>query len=165
VPHIHYADDEWFYLMEGTSTLLMQVESTRFHPGQRPGENAPAVTFHAFTLQPGQLAFGPAGMVHQYKNETKELVRHFIHIWSPADGVVEFFQELDAAEGAAKSKAEADLALTNLSSKWGLPHSVSGSFVKDVVRTPFPHGHDNQAALLEELIRSTERCNPDATKQ
>ena len=81
VPHIHYADDEWFYLTEGTSTLLMQAETTRWRPGQRPGENAPAVTFHAFTLQQGQLAYGPAGMVHQYKNETKDMVRNFIHIW------------------------------------------------------------------------------------
>lgn len=162
-PHIHYASDEWFYSFEGDVTLFVQKDESIFRAGQIPGANVPPVALDALVLPANQLAYGPTGMVHSFKNEQKKTVHRFINLWAPGDGMVEFFKELSAASASAKTGAERDELLMRISAKWGVPHDPKGTFVKEIMRNdPSAHQHNNQAQRLEELIRSTESCNPDA---
>lgn len=162
-PHIHYASEEWFYLYEGAVTLYMQEDNRVFHAGQRPGENVPAETLRAFPLHQGQLAYGPLGMIHAFTNENKETVHRFINLWAPGDGMVEFMQEMEAAMKANPnmSPEEQTKLLQTVSAKWGVPHDPTGTFARETHQGDMPENMDAQAKRLEELIRSTESCNPD----
>src|SRR5579872_2124642 len=68
-PHVHYASDEWFFAYEGDITLMVQQDDRVFRSGQIPGANVPPVTLISFALPAGQVAFGPTGMVHAFKNQ------------------------------------------------------------------------------------------------
>lgn len=163
-PHIHYASEEWFYLPEGSVTMFVQAEDRQYHAGQRPGANAPKVTLNAFALPAGQLLYAPPRMVHAFRNESQQTVYRFVNLWGPGHGMAELFQELQASIDPATPHEEAVRLLEQISSKWGVPHDPRGTFVDRIVSDAQPHAHDNQAARLEEMIRSAERCNPDGVK-
>jgi oxalate decarboxylase/phosphoglucose isomerase-like protein (cupin superfamily) len=163
-PHIHYASEEWFYLPEGSVTMFVQVGGHEYHAGQRPGANTPKVTLNAFALPAGQLVYAPPRMVHAFRNESQQMVRRFINVWSPGSGMTELFQELQSSITPTTSDDEAARLLEQISSKWGVPHDPRGTFAEKVVRAAPPHAHDNQAARFEEMIRSAERCNPDGVR-
>ena len=151
-------------MFEGSVTMFVQAEDREYHAGQRPGENAPKVTLNAFPLPAGQLLYAPPRMVHAFRNETQQWFTVSSTSGGPDHGMSELFQELQASIDPATPHEEAVRLLEQISSKWGVPHDPRGTFVGKVVRDAPPHGHDNQAARLEEMIRSAERCNPDGVK-
>jgi hypothetical protein len=75
--------------------------------------------------------------------------------------MVEFFQEMERESKKSMTPKESDELLKRLSAKWGVPHSPDMTFVKDVQRFDAMPSHDNQLKRLEELVQSTESCNPD----
>ena len=71
-PHYHDHEDEWFYIIEGRVSFLLN------------GTWA--------DLFPGDCVYFPRGSVHGFKNNTDQPIRAFINI-APA-GVENFFAEV-----------------------------------------------------------------------
>ena len=97
-PHYHEREDEWFYIVEGRVSFLMNGTWT--------------------DLFPGDCVYSPRGSVHGFKNNTDQLIRVFINI-APS-GFERFFAEV--AEEYAHP--EPDMGrITTIAEKYGL-HSV-----------------------------------------
>ena len=99
-PHYHEREDEWFYVIEGQVSFLMNGIWT--------------------VLFPGDCAYSPRGAVHAFKNNTDQPIRVFINV-TPA-GIEGFFAE--AAEEWAQPEPDLN-RLRALDEKYGL-HSVPG---------------------------------------
>ena len=97
-PHYHEREDEWFYVIEGQVSFLMNGIWT--------------------VLFPGDCAYSPHGAVHAFKNNTDQPIRVFINV-TPA-GIEGFFAE--AAEEWAQPEPDLN-RLRALDKKYGL-HSV-----------------------------------------
>jgi len=94
-PHYHEREDEWFYVVEGRVSFLMNGTWT--------------------DLFPGDCVYSPRGSVHGFKNNTDQPIRVFINI-APA-GFEHFFAEV-AEEWA---KPEPDMSrIRTISEKYGL---------------------------------------------
>ena len=97
-PHYHEREDEWFYIVEGRVSFLINGTWT--------------------DMFPGDCVYSPRGSVHAFKNNTDQPIRVFINI-APA-GFERFFAEV-AEEWA---QLEPDMSrITNISEKYGL-HSL-----------------------------------------
>ena len=70
-PHYHEREDEWFYIVEGRVSCLINGTWTE--------------------LSPGDCVYSPRGQVHAFKNITDQPIRVFINI-APA-GFEQFFAE------------------------------------------------------------------------
>jgi mannose-6-phosphate isomerase-like protein (cupin superfamily) len=97
-PHYHDREDEWFYIVEGRVSFLMNGTST--------------------DLSPGDCVYSPRGSVHGFKNNTDQPIRVFINI-APS-GFERFFAEV--AEEWAQPEPDMN-RITTISEKYGL-HSV-----------------------------------------
>jgi quercetin dioxygenase-like cupin family protein len=97
-PHYHDREDEWFYVVQGRVSFLMNGSWT--------------------DLFPGDCVYSPRGSVHGFKNNTDQPIRVFINI-APA-GFEHFFAE--AAEEWARPEPDMN-RLAALDEKYGL-HSV-----------------------------------------
>ncbi|HEX4036466.1 MAG TPA: cupin domain-containing protein [Acidobacteriaceae bacterium] len=67
--HLHYAQDEYFYLMEGTVLFQVGDRRVQLHPGE--SVLGPRLTPHTFTIvsdQPAHMliAFTPAGQMEDF---------------------------------------------------------------------------------------------------
>ena len=97
-PHYHDREDEWFYIVEGRVSFLMNGTWT--------------------DVFPGTCIYSPRGSVHAFKNNTDQPIRVFINI-APA-GFEHFFAEV-AEEWA---QPEHDISrITAISEKYGI-HSA-----------------------------------------
>ena len=97
-PHYHEREDEWFYIVEGRVSFLI---------------NGTWVD-----LFPGDCVYSPRGSVHAFKNNTDQPIRVFMNI-APA-GFERFFAEV-AEEWA---QPEPDVSrITAISEKYGI-HSA-----------------------------------------
>jgi mannose-6-phosphate isomerase-like protein (cupin superfamily) len=76
-PHYHDHEDEWFYIVEGRVSFLINGIWT--------------------DMFPGDCVYSPRGSVHAFKNTTDQPIRVFVHT-APA-GIERFFAE--AAEACA----------------------------------------------------------------
>jgi quercetin dioxygenase-like cupin family protein len=70
-PHYHEHEDEWFYIVEGRVSFLLNDTWT--------------------DLFPGDCVYSPRGSVHAFKNNTDQTIRVFINI-APS-GFERFFAE------------------------------------------------------------------------
>ena len=70
-PHYHEREDEWFYIVEGRVSFLINGNWTE--------------------LSPGDCVYSPRGQVHAFKNITDQPIRVFINI-APS-GFERFFAE------------------------------------------------------------------------
>jgi quercetin dioxygenase-like cupin family protein len=68
-PHYHEREDEWFYIIEGRVSFLLNGTWT--------------------DLLPGDCVYSPRGSIHGFKNHTDQPIRVFINI-APA-GFEHFF--------------------------------------------------------------------------
>jgi quercetin dioxygenase-like cupin family protein len=94
-PHYHEREDEWFYIVEGQLSFLLNGTWT--------------------DLSPGDCVYSPRGSVHGFKNNTDQPIRVFINFTPP--GIEEFFAE--AAEVWAQP--EPDIGrFAALDKKYGL---------------------------------------------
>jgi quinol monooxygenase YgiN/mannose-6-phosphate isomerase-like protein (cupin superfamily) len=113
IPHIHWAEDEWFIILQGEiDSWVMSPTEDAYDLYEFPTEDdippdyeGPALTadkietFNYAHLTPGQAVFLPRGYGHAYRNASpngEPLV--FLTIWSrdiengyPAGGIEEFF--------------------------------------------------------------------------
>ena len=72
-PHYHEREDEWFYIIEGRVSFLLNGTW--------------------IDLFPGDCVYSPRGSIHGFKNNTDQPIRVFINI-APA-GFEHFFAEAD----------------------------------------------------------------------
>ena len=93
-PHYHEHEDEWFYIIEGRVSFLLNGTWT--------------------DLFPGDCVYSPRGSVHGFKNNTDQPIRVFINI-APA-GFEHFFAE--AAEEWAKPEPDMN-RITAIAAKYG----------------------------------------------
>jgi mannose-6-phosphate isomerase-like protein (cupin superfamily) len=98
-PHYHEREDEWFYIVEGQVSFLI---------------NGTWVD-----MFPGDCVYSPRGSVHAFKNKTNQPIRVFMTI-APA-GFERFFAEV--AEVWAQPERDAS-RITAISEKYGI-HAVS----------------------------------------
>jgi quercetin dioxygenase-like cupin family protein len=85
-PHRHEREDEWFYVLDGVVSFLIQ---DRWHDAR-----------------PGDFVFAPRGSVHTFNNKTAQAARMLVHT-SPS-GFEDFFAE---AEQVFNRPGGPDLAL------------------------------------------------------
>jgi quercetin dioxygenase-like cupin family protein len=83
-PHYHEREDEWFYIIEGQVSFLMNGTWT--------------------DLFPGDCVYSPRGSVHGFKNNTDRPIRVFINI-APA-GFEHFFRRSSRGVGATRARHE-----------------------------------------------------------
>jgi quercetin dioxygenase-like cupin family protein len=98
-PHYHDREDEWFYIVEGRVSFLINDTWTE--------------------LSPGDCVYSPRGTVHAFKNNTDQPIRVFINI-TPS-GIEHFFAE--AAEEWAKPECDMSRTLA-MAEKYGQHHLV-----------------------------------------
>jgi quercetin dioxygenase-like cupin family protein len=98
-PHYHEHEDEWFYIVEGRVSFLIDGKWTE--------------------LSPGHCVYSPRGSVHGFKNNTDQPISVLINI-TPA-GIEHFFAE--AAEEWAKPDREISRIL-GIAEKYGHHHLV-----------------------------------------
>jgi quercetin dioxygenase-like cupin family protein len=98
-PHYHEREDEWFYVVEGQVSFLLNGTWT--------------------DLFPGDCAYAPRGSVHAFKNNTDQPIRMLINA-TPA-GFERFFTEV--AEEWEKTEPDTSRIAT-IAEKYGL-HSVN----------------------------------------
>jgi mannose-6-phosphate isomerase-like protein (cupin superfamily) len=98
-PHYHEREDEWFYIVEGQVSFLM---------------NGAWVD-----MFPGDCVYSPRGSVHAFKNKTDQPIRVFMNI-APA-GFERFFAEV--AEEWEQPERDAS-RIAAISDKYGI-HAVS----------------------------------------
>lgn len=91
-PHKHEDDDEAFYILEGTLTLLGADGET--------------------TATAGDFAFLPRGSVHGFRNDTKSDVE-FLVICTPGVQSAEMFRQLDRVANGAPLSPETTAAVTS----------------------------------------------------
>jgi quercetin dioxygenase-like cupin family protein len=96
--HYHEREDEWFYIVEGRVSFLLNGTWT--------------------DLSPGDCVYSPRGSVHGFKNNTDQPIRVFMTI-APA-GFEHFFAEV--AEEWAKPEPDMNRIKT-ISEKYGI-HGV-----------------------------------------
>jgi hypothetical protein len=99
VPHIHYADKEWFLTENqgGIRVFLPKDPLPALVPGQVPGLNGPSQAMGS-TLLPNHAAlFSRPGIVHYYTNESGERLSGFHNVWAPGYGMIGVFQVFDQA--------------------------------------------------------------------
>jgi quercetin dioxygenase-like cupin family protein len=97
-PHYHEREDEWFYIVEGRVSFLLNGTWT--------------------DLFPGDCVYAPRGSVHAFKNNTDQPICMFINA-APA-GFERFFVEV--AEEWAQPEPEMS-RITTIAAKYDL-HSV-----------------------------------------
>lgn len=161
VPHIHYADQEWF-LSEGQGGIrifLPREPVGPMLPGQVPGLNAPIQVTGSALLSAYEAMYSPQGVVHYYTNESGRPVGGFHNVWAPGYGMIGVFDVFDQAVKAGRQLTQQDLmAKTGL---WGTPHDSSGAMVgtRDyrAIRGPIAKYPAN-LQQLQELIDDGERC-------
>lgn len=72
-PHRHDREDEWFFILEGVVSFLIEG---KWHDAR-----------------PGDFAFAPRGAVHTFKNNTAQPARMLIH--TAPSGFEDFFAEAE----------------------------------------------------------------------
>lgn len=92
LPHVHHYTDEWFYFPDGGITIEMG-EHRYPTMGMIPGKTAAKDTFHEVETKPGDIFYGPRYIIHGFFNDTTK-THHLIFVWTPDDGVVDYFREV-----------------------------------------------------------------------
>ncbi len=80
--HVHYHQDEWFYVLEGE--MIIKVGDDTFH------------------LKPGDSAFAPRGVPHAENTVSADTKR--LSLFQPAGGIEGFFGELSKMKTFPSSK-------------------------------------------------------------
>ena len=138
IPHIHWAEDEWFVLLQGEmdswigDPLDEPYELNEFPKGSEPSDeyySGEVITsknvekFYYGHLMPGQSVYLPRGHAHAYRNASPSgdpLV--FLTIWSrtpgyPEGGIEEFFTLPDPRIGYFFDTSNDAASFGNLNNK------------------------------------------------
>jgi len=167
-PHFHYASAEWFFPTEDSSFRIYGTqENLPLKPGQLPGVNVDAPKMGSISIGKGDLVYSPKGTVHLWANEstTREPIRGFYNIWSPADGIDEWFSGVNNIDLTHDPLGDVPgpQALTLQTALWGVPHDPTGHFVgrSDYrnIRGPLAD-NSNHLEELQDLFDRGEACYP-----
>ena len=168
-PHFHYDTAEWFLPTEESKFRIYGTQKAKpLTPGQLPGVNVPAPAMGSVVIEKGGLVYSPKGTVHFWHNESssRDDIRGFYNIWTPANGVNDWFAGESSVDGSTAPLAgvpgpQATLLQTAL---WGVPHDPTGRFVgrSDYRNLRGPVASDgNHLAELQELFDRGEACYPN----
>ncbi len=97
--HIHHAQDEWFYAVQGE--FLFQVGDSTFH------------------LRPGDSAFGPRKVPHTFA-KINEGLGHMLIVWQPAGSIEDFFYQMSKISKDIPANAEEILKNNELGKSHGV---------------------------------------------
>ena len=166
-PHFHFASSEWFFVSEDSNFRIYGTkEYNQLLPGQLPGVNAPVPVMDSVTLTKGEIAYSPKGTVHFWHNESKsrQAIRGFYNVWSPANGVTNWFDGVNSVDGSTKPlNLPGPQATTLQTALWGVPHDPTGRFVgrSDYrnIRGPIASDGDHLSEL-QDLFDRGEACYP-----
>lgn len=166
-PHFHFASSEWFFVSEDSDFRIYGTkEYNPLLPGQLPGVNAPVPVMGSMTLTKGEIAYSPKGTVHFWHNESKskEPIRGFYNVWSPANGVTNWFDGVNSVDGSTKPlNLPGPQATTLQTALWGVPHDPTGRFVGRTdyrnIRGPIASDGDHLSEL-QDLFDRGEACYP-----
>ena len=164
-PHFHFASSEWFFVTEDSDFRIYGTKDYQpLVPGQLPGVNAPVPEMGSLVLSKGGLAYSPKGTVHFWHNEStnKQPIRGFYNIWTPANGVTDWFDGVNNVDGSSKPlNLPGPQATTLQTALWGVPHDPTGGFVgrSDYRNIRGPIATDgNHLAELQDLFDRGEAC-------
>ena len=166
-PHFHFASSEWFFATEESNFRIYGTQQANpLQPGQLPGVNAPVPAMGSITIGKGGLAYSPKGTVHFWHNESaaKTPIRGFYNVWTPANGVTDWFDGVNNVDGSTKAlNLPGPQATTLQTALWGVPHDPTGRFVgrADYRNIRGPVASDgNHLAELQDLFDRGEACYP-----
>lgn len=166
-PHFHYASEEWFFPTEDSKFRIYGTQAAKpLQVGELPGVNAPVPAMGSLVIGKGELVYSPKGTVHLWHNETNSSanIRGFYNIWSPANGVTEWFTGISNVDGSNKQlPLPGPQATTLQTALWGVPHDPSGRFAgrADYRNIRGPVASDgNHLSELQELFDRGEACYP-----
>ena len=166
-PHFHYASSEWFFPTEDSSFRIYGTQEAKpLQVGELPGVNAPVPAMGSVVIGKGGLVYSPKGTVHLWHNETKSSanIRGFYNIWTPANGVTDWFSGISNVDGSTKVlPLPGPQATTLQTALWGVPHDPTGRFVgrADYRNIRGPVASDgNHLSELQDLFDRGEACYP-----
>lgn len=166
-PHFHYDTSEWFFPTETSKFRIYGTQEYKpLTPGLLPGVNAPVPKMGSVLIEQGDIAYSPKGTVHFWYNESesKEDIRGFYNIWTPANGVNDWFAGVNDVNGKKEPlPLPGPQATTLQTALWGVPHDPTGGFVgrSDYrnIRGPVA-GDGNHLEELQSLFDRGEACYP-----
>lgn len=166
-PHFHYDSAEWFFPTEDSTFRIYGTQEAKpLTPGLLPGVNAPVPKMGSVTIGKGEVVYSPKGTVHFWHNESanKQDIRGFYNIWTPANGVNDWFAGVNNVNGStAPLPLPGPQATTLQTALWGVPHDPTGGFVgrSDYRNIRGPVASDgNHLAELQDLFDRGEACYP-----
>jgi len=168
-PHFHYDTAEWFLPTEESKFRIYGTQVAKpLTPGFLPGINAQVPAMGSILIEKGELAYSPKGTVHFWHNESsiRDDIRGFYNIWTPANGVNDWFAGVNNVDGSTASLAgvPGPQATTLQTALWGVPHDPTGRFVgrSDYrnIRGPVA-SEGNHLAELQDMFDRGEACYPN----
>jgi len=100
-PHVHWSDNEWFYVLAGSITLY--VDHSFVEDYAIPGVNGTPLgdQLYEIKLVAGQMIYGPSNMIHSFTNYSSEPAS-WLTIWQREQeelegGISQFFTRGDIA--------------------------------------------------------------------
>ena len=166
-PHFHYDSAEWFFPTEDSTFRIYGTQEAKpLTPGQLPGLTAPVPAMGSLSIGKGDLVYSPKGTVHFWHNEStsKQEIRGFYNIWTPANGVTDWFAGVNNLNGStAQLPLPGPQATTLQTALFGIPHDPTGSFVgrSDFRNIRGPVSSDgNHLQELQDLFDRGEACYP-----
>lgn len=100
-PHVHWSDNEWFYVLAGSITLYVHHGNTPDYA--IPGVDGTPLAEHLYEIpvQAGQIVYGPSNMIHSFTNYSNEPAA-WLTIWQRNQeelegGISQFFTRGDIA--------------------------------------------------------------------
>lgn len=168
-PHFHYDTAEWFLPTEESKFRIYGTQVAKpLTPGFLPGINAQVPAMGSILIEKGELAYSPKGTVHFWHNESssRDDIRGFYNIWTPANGVNDWFAGVNNVDGSTASLAgvPGPQATTLQTALWGVPHDPTGRFVgrSDYRNIRGPVASDgNHLAELQDMFDRGEACYPN----
>jgi hypothetical protein len=166
-PHFHFDSAEWFFPTEDSKFRIYGTqEANPITPGFIPSINAPVPKMGSVLIDKGEIIYSPKGTVHFWHNEskTREDIRGFYNIWTPANGINDWFSGVNNVNGQSDDlPIPGPQATTLQTALWGVPHDPTGAFVgrSDYRNIRGPIASDgNHLEELQDLFDRGEACYP-----
>lgn len=166
-PHFHFDSAEWFFPTEDSKFRIYGTqEANPITPGFIPSINAPVPKMGSVLIDKGEIIYSPKGTVHFWHNEskTREDIRGFYNIWTPANGINYWFSGVNNVNGQSDDlPIPGPQATTLQTALWGVPHDPTGAFVgrSDYRNIRGPIASDgNHLEELQDLFDRGEACYP-----
>jgi mannose-6-phosphate isomerase-like protein (cupin superfamily) len=100
-PHVHWSDNEWFYVLAGSITLYVDHGNTPNYAIPGVDGTPLAERLYEIPVEAGQIVYGPSNMIHSFTNYSNEPAV-WLTIWQRNQeelkgGISQFFTRGDIA--------------------------------------------------------------------